>query len=168
MLGLKLNYVSKSGPRGLVSKINHADVNLLHGYIVLPFAEYDGQLQIYHKSNQSPTVCVNVLEIPHWVESCSMLTYYGKQVFVLAQTRDKWWQLFENAFTAIGMHGLPRINWYISGIHNLDLNWVITSSMDCVIKLQSNLWYKSHQIPKLKCFLPSLVVAFAQYVEARR
>ena len=33
--------------------------------------------------------------------------------------------------------------------------------------LPSNLQYKAHQIPKLKCFLSSLAVVFAQSIEAR-
>ena len=30
-----------------------------------------------------------------------------------------------------------------------------------------NLYYKSHQIPKLKCFLYPHAVVFAQFIEAR-
>ena len=47
--------------------------------------------------------------------------------------------------------------WYL-GIYNYALNQ---------INILSNLWYKSHQIPKLKCFLSRLIVVFAHSTEAR-
>ena len=40
-------------------------------------------------------------------------------------------------------------------------------SPDQVIDLPLNLQYKSHQLPKLKCFLSPFAVVFAQSIEAR-
>ena len=36
-----------------------------------------------------------------------------------------------------------------------------------VLWVPQNLWYKSHQIPKLKCFSSGLIVVFAQSIETR-
>ena len=37
----------------------------------------------------------------------------------------------------------------------------------CFSNMASNLWYKAHQIPKLKCSSSRLAVVFAQPIEAR-
>ena len=44
---------------------------------------------------------------------------------------------------------------------------VIFNQVDFLKVLPWNLQYKSHQIPKLKCFLYPLAVDFAQSIEAR-
>ena len=44
---------------------------------------------------------------------------------------------------------------------------IISVNLAPKLMLPSNLYYKPHQIPKLKCFLSRLAVVFAQSVEAR-
>ena len=39
--------------------------------------------------------------------------------------------------------------------------------VDAIIRVSYNVSYKTHQIPKLKCFSSRLAVVFAQYIKAR-
>ena len=52
-----------------------------------------------------------------------------------------------------------------------DIRWLLQMHMWAPqmhsIHIPSKLLYKSHQIPKLKCFSPRLAVVFAQSIEAR-
>ena len=53
---------------------------------------------------------------------------------------------------------------------NISCEWKERSlylNMYCTRQLPSNIWYKLHQIPKLKCFSSRLAVVFAQSIEAR-
>ena len=43
---------------------------------------------------------------------------------------------------------------------------LVTTSGTTILNLSSNLLYKLHQIPKLKCFSFRLAVVFAQSIEA--
>ena len=65
-------------------------------------------------------------------------------------------------------HYLPRHWLYVEGPGPSPPQ--ARTSSTCIIlvwRILSNLYYKSHQIPKLECFWSCLAVVFAQNIEAR-
>ena len=52
-------------------------------------------------------------------------------------------------------------------LFKFSLHRVVLSMIDMIFNVPSIVWYKIHQIPKLKFFLPHLAVVFVHCIEAR-
>ena len=112
----------------------------------MPIGHFDGLVQERHNSSalamELRLSWINPLISPSWL--------WLELLF--------WWPIFKSSNCNLFEDRAPSVK-EVYGC--LIIIWFAE------IWLPSNLWYKPHQISKLKCFLSRLAVVFAQSIEAK-